>query len=794
MSVTYSHVITALSGPRIQQTSGTSVKIFSQKYALVLNVSTMSTGFRDYYQFVRSSLNFPLNSGDYSEASSTIRSNMSCTERVKCCASWMHLESAVDSNEHHQLQGLPLEHPDREHNSTHKNKRRKPLQNSRQWKPFIVKNDGGFFLKIRADKFNEGHSYQRDVPLILARTRPVYSDGYLKPEIRQAISENHQDGRRTSSPTRSQTRKSYVETTFRRHVHPAHSSQSQSVRVMATQPLTQRGKWSYSSPLRLQSYQFSGRKMRYSNAQKICHGKLDKKGDLEAFLLSKPQSAMDRHNQPLSVLNNSVRSGMAIRKRIVAIQVNRAIISLNPVNLMHVPHQIIGKNRKINHHTHLWASISWPISKNRPISPRHHVRYLPVCNTVVVLLNCSENLRSVHNIQNILYSGLIDRGMNSHNRNETVHFNVHTFNLTHAYRMLAGDELTDDVSITATEHFVPSKFVQAITVTKPCNTAEYPHQTCWLPNVHFEEHSLGLFGKSKTNSSYSLSTHRRPVCKTVPTYENTICSRLPSLHSVFQIDNHLDRETTTSQSQMEDSLIQREADDDGLSTSTQVTTIFSDSITSSMSISCARSLGPELDAVGYTPFQFISTTDSDYELLSDHDKYVINGWNTNEDLLDRALTSDLLLEPVQIFGIRSAPTRMPKLSDLFDRPGSWVTTSFGHGGGLGCSEDEAYPRSDPHHVGYLQQYEITCRTKTHSIANMFLFPLSLSIDFKLFIKFLSHKPTDTHGRTHTHARAVHEQPLFTACVDCILIHMTTINYAYTRFLFALVRKEIHANA
>ncbi|KAF7259698.1 hypothetical protein EG68_05640 [Paragonimus skrjabini miyazakii] len=698
----------------------------------------MSTGFRDYYQFVTSSLNFPSNSGDYSEASPTIRSDMSCMERVNCCASLMHLKSMLNSNEHHQLQGLSLEHPDKEHNSAHKNKRRKPLQNSRQWKPFIVKNDGGlifysqpfhnqFFLKIRANKFNEGHRYQRDVPLILAKTRPVYSDGHLKPETgerdfmplqytkmlilefwtkgvnviglastreRQAVSE----GRRTSSPSRSRTRKSYVGATVRRRVHTAHSSHSQSVRVMAAQPLTQHGTWSCSSFLGLQSYQFWERKARCANAQKICHGKLDKKGDLEAFLLSKPQNVMDRHIQPPSVINNSVRSSMAIRKRIVAIQLNRAIISVNPVNLIHVPHQIIEKNRKINHHIHLWASISWPISKNRPISPTHHLRYLPVCNNVVVLPNCSENLRNVYNIPNTLSPEIIDRGMNSRSRNETVHFNTNTFNLTHTYKLLAGDEPTDDVSITATEYFDPNNFVRAITVTKPCNTAEYRHRTCWLPNVHFEEHSLGLFGKSKTNSSHSLSTHRRPVCNTVPAYENTICARLPNLHSVFQIDNQLERATTTSQSQMEDSLMQREPDDDGLSTSTQVTTIFSDSITSSVSISCARSLGPELDAVGYTPFQLISTTDSDYELLSDHDKYVINGWNTNEDLLDRALTSDFLLEPVHIFGIRSAPTRMPMLSDLFDEPGSWVTTSFGHGGGLGCSEDEIEPSLQNHAI------------------------------------------------------------------------------------------------
>ncbi|KAF6775079.1 hypothetical protein AHF37_04347 [Paragonimus kellicotti] len=572
----------------------------------------------------------------------------------------------------------------------------KSLQNSRQWKPFIVKNDGGFFLKIRANKFNEGHSYQRDVPLILARTRPVHSDGHLKPETRQAISDSHQEGRRNSSPTRSQTRKSYVEATLRRRVQLAQSSQFLPVRVMATQPLTQHSTWSYPNPLGLQSYQFWRRKARCANMQKISHGKLDKNGDMEAFLLSKPQNTMDRHNQPPSVLNNSIRSSTAIGKRIVAVQLNNAIVSLNPVNLMYVPHQIIGKNRKINNRTHLWAGISWSISKNRPISPRHHLRYLPVCNTVVILLNCSENLRNVYNMPNTLSIETIGRGMNTRNRNETVHFNAHTFSLTHDYTLLAGD--TDDVSVTATEYFDPSKFVQAITVTKPCNTAEYPHQKCWLLNVHFDEHSLGLFGKSKTSSSHSLPTHRRPVCNTVPAYESAIRARFPNLHSVFQIDNHLERATITSQSQMEDSLMQREPDDDGLSTSTQVTTIFSDSITSSVSISCARSLGPELDAVGYTPFQLISTTDSDYELLSDHDKYIINGWNTNEDLLDRALTSDILLQPVHIFGIQSAPTRMLTLSDVFHRPGSSVTTSFGHGGGVGCSEDEIEPSSQIHAI------------------------------------------------------------------------------------------------
>ncbi|KAF8561699.1 hypothetical protein P879_06669 [Paragonimus westermani] len=658
----------------------------------------MSTGFWNYDQFVRFSSDFPSNSGDYSETNSTVRSDMTCMEPVECFASLMHPKFPLDRNEHHQRQGLPMKHQDKEHDSVHNNERRKPLQNSMQWRPFIVRNDGGFFLKIHANKFNEDNSYQRDVPLILAGTRPVYSGDHLKPETRQAISDNHQDGCKNSSPTKSQTRKSHVEATLRRRVHSAQSTQLPSVRVMTTQLLTQHGTRSYLNPLGLHSYQFWKRKMRCVNVQKDRHGKLDKKGDFEAFLLSKPQNAVDRHSQPSSVLNYSIRSGMAIRKGVVAIQSNKATVSLNPVNLMHVPHLMIEKNKKINHRTHLWASISRSISKDRPISPEHHLRYLPVCSTVVVLQNCSEKPRSACNMPNTLYPEMIHHGMNTRNRNETVQLNAHTFSLTHAYRLLAGDEPTDDVSINVTEYFDPSKFVQAITVTKPCNIAEYLDQKCWLLNLHFEEHNLRLFGKSKTNSSHSLPTHRRPLCNIFPTYESVICVRLTNFHSVFEMDNQLVRATTTSQSQVEDNLMQHEPDDDGLSTSTQMTTIFNGSITSSVSISCARSLGPELDAIGYTPFQLISPTDSDYDPLSGHDKYAINGWNTNGDLLDRALTSDLLSEPLQIFGIRSAPTRIPMLSGAFDRPASWVTTSFGHGVGVGCTEDEMKPSSENHTI------------------------------------------------------------------------------------------------
>ncbi|KAA3677004.1 uncharacterized protein DEA37_0010201, partial [Paragonimus westermani] len=271
----------------------------------------------------------------------------------------------------------------------------------------------------------------------------------------QALRDNHQEGCRNSSPTKSQTRKSYVETTLRRRVHRVQSTQLPSVRVMTTQLLTRHGTRTYLNPLGLHSYQFWKRKMRCAIVQKNYHGRLDKNGHFEAFLLSKPQNAMDRHNQPSSVLNNSVRSGMTIRKSVVAIQLNKATISLNPVNLMHVPHQMIGKNKKIDHRTHLWASISWPISKDRPISPEHHLRYLPVCGAVVVLLNCSEKPRNAYNMPNTLSPEIAYHGMNTRSPNETVQLNAHIFNLTHAYRLLAGDESTDDVSIAATEYFDP---------------------------------------------------------------------------------------------------------------------------------------------------------------------------------------------------------------------------------------------------------------------------------------------------------------------------------------------------
>ncbi|TGZ63639.1 hypothetical protein CRM22_006790 [Opisthorchis felineus] len=55
---------------------------------------------------------------------------------------------------------------------------------------------------------------------------------------------------------------------------------------------------------------------------------------------------------------------------------NTALLVNHLVKHVRVPYQVIAKNRRMRGHTYSWASISWPLARSRPLSPRHLVRYV----------------------------------------------------------------------------------------------------------------------------------------------------------------------------------------------------------------------------------------------------------------------------------------------------------------------------------------------------------------------------------------------------------------------------------
>ncbi|KAG5444307.1 hypothetical protein CSKR_105007 [Clonorchis sinensis] len=55
---------------------------------------------------------------------------------------------------------------------------------------------------------------------------------------------------------------------------------------------------------------------------------------------------------------------------------NTAFLVNHLVKRVQVPYQVIAKNRRMRHHTYSWASISWPLARSRPLSPCHLLRYV----------------------------------------------------------------------------------------------------------------------------------------------------------------------------------------------------------------------------------------------------------------------------------------------------------------------------------------------------------------------------------------------------------------------------------